>query len=138
MSEWLELARRCEQATGADREIDVLIGMAIDWKTDATRPLREVVSIYGGTAEFVARCIGSTVSIYSHDEHMPRWTASLDAITALIEREMPKCDWQLCKGGECTLIYGGGIYEPLSVEAKAATPALALAACFCRAMAEMR
>jgi len=57
---------------------------------------------------------------------IPKLTASLDAAVALCERVLPRSDWQLCKGGDCTLIYGTRFMEPLVAEASASTPALAL------------
>jgi hypothetical protein len=139
--EWLALAERCEKATGPDREVDVLIGLALDWKTEATRPLREVVAIYGGPAEFVARCIDSPVSIYSHDEHMPRWAGSLDAITAMIERELPGRHWLSGQAGDnwpglfsCWIMPPPGPCD-LDLICRAATEPLARCAAFCRAKA---
>lgn len=142
--QWLELAARCETAKGSDLELDVLVGLALDWKTDATRPLREVVSIYGGPAAFVERCVNSVVSIYSHDEHMPRWSGSLDTITALIERELPgafvnSCSYHVNYGRPWAEIGEPGFLEKdefWQVESDAATEALARCAAFCLAMAE--
>lgn len=100
MSEWLELARRCEQATGADRELD-----------------REI-----------SKAVGDGPSLTPY-------TGSLDCITALIERELPGRLWAAWRhetGAKAAL-------DPTltaAVYADAETPALALCAAFCRAMAE--
>jgi len=65
------------------------------------------------------------------------YTASLDAITALIERELPEVQW-LCRTD--TLGGFGNLYRRRNPDRSwpcfAFTPALALCAAFCRAMAE--
>jgi hypothetical protein len=76
------------------------------------------------------------------DSSLTPHTASLDAITALIERELPGMRW-LCRSD----VKGGtGIVYPKPIAglsaatptwaADAATPALALCAAFAKAMAE--
>lgn len=119
---WLALAERCEKATGPDREIDGKIAHA----------LRPGVLIRGF--------------------YFTPYTASLDAITALIERELPGTSWRIHWRGIgrncCGMIsrLGPDDYDEFNVEFgdevaigrgyRVATPALALCAAFCRAMAE--
>jgi hypothetical protein len=132
---WLALAACCETAEGPDRELDVAIGIAIDWQTEGTRALREVVPLYGGLTEFVAQCINSSFSIYSHDQHMPRWAGSLDAITALIGRELPGAQLTIrpTMDGLTRADLFGDAFRATGI---APTEALARCAAFLRAKAE--
>ena len=109
-AQWLDLAERCEKATGLDRKIEEVIFVAL------------------GRLPY-SPWIGDI-------------TASLDAITALIERELPGMRW-LCRSD----VKGGtGIVYPKPIAglsaatptwaADAATPALALCAAFAKAMAD--
>lgn len=117
--EWLELATRCEKATGRDSLLDDAILTALDYR--------------GG---------------YMGDDGSPEWqkngsyaisgpiTSSLDNVTALIERELPDVTGiiPLTGGDEAWLWPKNG--NPKGWRCNAATPALALCAAFCRAMAE--
>jgi len=128
--EWLALAERIEKATESNREIDGLIGR----------------KSYGeGTVFFNADPAnnGGHVLI-QHYTVMPLLTASLDAITALIEREFPDSKWAALRreiGTKAMLdpIPAKDKIDPAlrtAIYADAETPALALCAVFCRAMAE--
>jgi hypothetical protein len=108
-AQWLALAERCETATGIDYLIDVDI----------------CASSPGGLAQLPGVWI----------------TASLDAITALIERELPRAAWRAVRPLDDRKPQGsiqrrGETFFDIWVDAEAATPALALCAAFCRAMAE--
>lgn len=130
MSEWLELARRCEQATGADQSTDETIATALGW---------EFVGIAGDGAWVIGR--GDAMKALFA---VPEFTTSLDAITALIERELPSA-WVWTLGQNVHhRTWGASINnlneygEPYSVcwGQSRYSPALALCAAFCRAMAE--
>ena len=131
-AEWPALSERCEKATGPDREIDARI-------TLAHRP-------YLFAKPYIQLDIGKWIRTDGCPDVVtaPDYTASLDAITALIERHVldvcshgyeKTCDeqWKGCVGfveiprsdGETKFIYGHAI-----------TPALSLCSSFCRAMAE--
>jgi hypothetical protein len=119
--EWIALAERCEKATWPDREIDGTIFDALSLDLSIS-------------AEHLAKDKRLTL------EWLPRYSASLDVITALIERELPEVQW-LCRpdkeGGFANLYRmgnTGGVI--MSWPCYAATPALALCAAFCRAMAD--
>lgn len=134
--QWLALAERCEKATGLDMEINVTIQAYVS----------------GWSAETLAYFL-TDFRISRFD----RYTASLDAITALIERELPKSSWlggyaqqEDCDsddgmpGGWGRLFpafseqfypKGDEEHERFLVEG-CATTALALCAAFCRVMAE--
>jgi hypothetical protein len=117
--EWIALAERCEKATGPEREIDAAIHDAVYGGSEACG----AVIRWGGGVQWIAP-----------------YTSSLDAITALIERELPEMRW-LCRtnneGGF------GNLYRKATLDLSdfrawpcyAATPALALCAAFCRACA---
>jgi hypothetical protein len=124
MSEWLELARRCEQATGAD-----------DHKTiaETTKAIMRALGYELRHGAFFRRnnggewfCDGSRIMV------------SLDAITTLIERELPGALYgsDVFDGRAGAVIDGqtrGDMGEHIG---SAATEALARCAAFCRAMAE--
>jgi hypothetical protein len=115
--EWLALAERCEKATGPDREIDgaIIAALGFSWRGMDYWDNATSTKILRGRTDY---------------------TASLDAITALIEREMTDAGWsahseyydesvgRITRRGKDTIV------------CYAATPALALCAAFCRAMAE--
>jgi hypothetical protein len=108
-ADWLSLASRCEAAKGADRGLDQAIQAAWTQKRHHT-----------GT------------------DTLPRLTGSLDAITALIERELP--GWAIKSGKtrnneflSWATVWG---HEDTQITAttRARTEALARCAAFCRAM----
>ena len=119
--EWLALASRAEDATGPDRSLDWDILKALGW------------SSIGGNVYDANYCAHQIV---------PNPTGSIDAIVALIERELPGAGITLDKywlakpegavwDAKLTIgIHGGGGYS------EGPSAALALTAAFCRAMAE--
>ena len=106
-ADWLALAERCEKAMEPDCQLDL---------------------------QLVSAAIGERWQLGT--DTVPRYTASLDAITALIERELPNVTGiiPLTSGDEAWLWPKNG--NPKGWRCNAATPALALCAAFCRAMAE--
>jgi hypothetical protein len=119
--EWIALAERCEKATVPDDRLS----FAIDKLLFAPRLIRGFKAL-------------------------APYTASLDAITALTERELPDYHWRI-QGGRKDTGWTQMSGDPRAyIKAKAsrlaahtdgkdgeaATPALALCAAFCRAMAE--
>lgn len=128
--EWLALAERCEKATGLDREIDFKIGFATGWRKD----------IIDGNEMVLDWECNEFPNHYG--SLLPSVTESLDAITALIERELPGLGWRIAGRDE----HGGKPYAQIRWPIKdqvwkqeishAATPALAICAAFCRAMAD--
>jgi hypothetical protein len=125
-TEWIALAERCQKATGPEREIDGDIAHVAKQFVDYLPRVPERPWLW---AEFV-----------EPDDwecwEAPEYTASLDAITALIAKEMTDAGWsahseyydenvgRIMRRGKDTIVR------------YAATPALALCAAFCRAMAE--
>lgn len=79
----LELAERCEKATGPDRELDCAILAAIDWREpdweEGERTVREMVARRGLSA--FAKSADEGMSIW---RHLPRPTASFDAAMTLV------------------------------------------------------
>jgi hypothetical protein len=127
-AEWIDLAERCEKAKGLDRETDGDIAHAAKQFVDYLPRVPERPWLW---AEFV-----------DPDDwecwEAPEYTASLDAITALIERELPGYSWRLLKGQRYITaeLWLSGDCDGHLWALDAATPALALCAAFCRAMAE--
>jgi hypothetical protein len=121
--EWLTLAERCEKATGPDRDIDAEI-------YDATTHHLLYAGEYAGKR--AVRRSGGAV-------WLPFFTYSIDDITALIEREMPKAMGSV-QFGESVFPASGGYVAQLIIgepdyTCEGRTPALALCAAFCRAKA---
>ena len=80
MSDFNELANRCEKASGPDRELDILIGYAVDLRgDDGHLNLRESFDICG--MEQMLRMAESYQNIWRQE--LPRYTASIDAIRTL-------------------------------------------------------
>jgi hypothetical protein len=80
--EWLELATRCEKATGPDARIDGTIAKAVNLLSADAHFLGQ--DAWG--LETNIWVIGGFASYEFPD--VEEYTASLDAITALIEREL--------------------------------------------------
>jgi hypothetical protein len=120
-AEWIALAERCEGATGPDRDLDCALYALV------RRHMNPVALLESFRREI---SIQSMVDCF---------TASLDAITALIERELPGWEWQANgnrgKPKSLAWVYSGSQHDKVH-KSYAATPALALCAAFCRAMAE--
>lgn len=133
--QWLDLADRCEKATGPDREIDATIAIALfGW-----REVVEYIDPWGEVPRFINKdgdgpCIPE------------RYAESLDAITALIEREIPHALYYVSfswaaesKAATGVINVFGGVAPKRYVEQQhtgtATAAALALCAAFCRAMA---
>jgi hypothetical protein len=108
-AEWIALAERCEKATGSDREIDWSIhALSIEWP----------------------------VHLVPRNPEHPTFTASLDDMTALIERELPEVTGIIpLTGGDEAWLWPKSGNPKGGWRCNAATPALALCAAFCRAMA---
>ena len=151
--QWITLTERIEKATGPDRGIDGLIGALIHGGRAAhefteDHPGARARRSYGEGAVFFNADPANNGGhiLMEHYTTMPPLTASLDAITALIERELP--GWTL--GLHSHLKYDAtfshantwlsrahiSTARPALLTAQAATLALALCAAFCRAMAE--
>ncbi len=132
LEQWLYLAERIEKATGADQEIDAAISIALD-------------AVPKGFTAGKTRGFESRFSNKSGDTwDAPRYTNSIDIITALIERKFPNSKWaarRLETGAKAMLdpIPAKDKIDPAlrtAIYADAETPALALCAVFCQAMSE--
>lgn len=140
---WLELAARCEAAKEADREIDGLIEAALKWHLPGVYPKLTDAAVWEADKGRVTVWFSKTgleASVYA----APSYTASLDAITALIERELPAAwAWTLGQnihhrtwGVSINNLDDSGAPYSVCWGQSNHTPALALCAAFCRAMAE--
>lgn len=123
-SEWLALVERCAAAKGPDRDIDAAIEKAT-----------------GNCRAFAHYTFGDDDGTY----YVPTsYTASLDAITALIGEKLPAA-WTWTLGQNIhhrhwvisinNLDSDGAPYS-VCLESSKYSPALALCAAFCQAMAE--
>lgn len=128
---WTEIATACEKATGPDDQLDWAILMALCGKS------------YGDT------WLAAPAAQYalSNDQRYwaPEWTGRLDAITALIERELPEyypqVELRKMVNDQCRATFFIRNQDKDAFEqfiewdfAESATPALALCAAFARAM----
>lgn len=135
MTDYEELAKRCEAATGADRELEARIWCVLNGKrykghsqayrsnetqveyTEPPKRTRHVTSGYRG------------------NPHPPRWTASIDAAMTLVPAG---CDWLMdnfdgdCGKPSAWVHKRGSAREIVSITG--ATPALALTAASLRAI----
>jgi hypothetical protein len=132
--QWLALAERCEKAKNGDWKLDG------DILTLAGGVIRKItrLGLRGRTAGSERYFPPGSISVNGYP--IPDITASLDVITALIEREFPGIPGDVGIGalahGETTyhaVLYVGG--DDVSHCGDASTPALALCGAFCRAMA---
>lgn len=131
--QWIDIARRCEEAKAADKSIDGAILRGLGWTV---------------SPRFVSKLSWvKDDNIIRADES--RLTRSIDAITALIERELPGWIWriysavpeteisqQLPPQAAMTELHAN--HEPFYGQVLvtcAATEPLAFCAAFCRAMA---
>lgn len=135
MTDLLSLAARVEAAEGPERELDVQIAVAIDWRWP---DWEEGESTARGQAEkhglpwLVERVIRGYASVW---RNMPHFTASLDAAMTLV----PVGFGFVVHGPSDDQFHAG--CAPLWPDAwgedrKAATPALALCAASLRARAQ--
>jgi hypothetical protein len=111
-----EILARLETATGPDREIDCMIGYAVDWTPNGGVPFREICAETEGGYANVARRYAC-----------PHYTASLNAVVALIESELPGWVWEV-KGPTDPLanVWRLGDFLNTAIKKKGATPPLAL------------
>lgn len=117
-SEWLELADRCEAATGAQDALDEALHAAMGFVL--VGPEGDCCWVRGE---------GRNMQVFYE---LPGLTGSLDAITRVIEKELVGYDYTVGrKNGGLTTHAQCGSHEI----SYGATPALALCAAFCRAMA---
>ena len=145
--EWLGLATRIEDTNGPNREIDALMLRYVDWKDadheDGDKTWAESFDKWGlqKSAEMLDRytCVW---------RHLPKFTESLEKVTALIEQQFVRAEWSVDNGsvhvGEdlddvirsptATLFQRDPFIDE---EVMATTPTLALCAAFCRAMAKL-
>lgn len=130
----LALADRCEQATGADRELDVAIAVAACGFFVA-EPRWEG----GPTGYGYVDAEGSRVEPgHGGMQLVRKFTRSLDAAMTLIDAE---CFWRLGHDGEGPdpSLFEARVFDPMQMDrpalATAATPTLAITAACLRAIA---
>ncbi|MDR3502912.1 MAG: hypothetical protein P4L79_10040 [Legionella sp.] len=127
-SEWNALAAKCEAATGLDREIDVLLAVAVG----------DVPAGYVRHDAFTWICKQKYGLPLTYSP--ATFTDSIDAIVSLIRRELSGWHWE-CGADKTAMVRDAADIWESSVKNdhvcwKAASPALALCTAFCRAKAE--
>jgi len=132
MTDLTSLIERVEAATVGSRELDILVGAAVDLRVDGCpQSFRSSFELCG--MEQMLRMVESPQNILR--EALPRYTTSIDAALTLLPDG--KC-WRLAHGHlvGCTSavaeVMERGFGTKLSL-AEAATPALALLAAILRA-----
>ena len=125
----LDLAARCEQATGADRELDAAIAKAVG----------------ADHGQKTGWCNGDNGDYFVIDECSLHYTASLDAAMTLLPSNFSgqAWTWRFNEGkrrkAKCTVwTHDDGYrkYSRLNLEVYAATPALALTTACLKALAQ--
>ncbi len=133
---------RVRAATGADRELDAAIWLACFEPQIASFDVTFHVEQYDN---YLSRTSIETVLggvwVDEMDPPLRHYTASLDAVVALIERKLPGWRWNLNKQSHATMAMvfrpGGSCEESDdSGAAMLATPALALCAALLSALIE--
>lgn len=128
------LAERVEGLGGPDREVDVLIALAIDWGHPASPcTLRHLHKALGASLAELVRDAESPQMITSQ---LPRFTASIDSALSLVP------EGHQCSIGNSPIAWWahvGPLNDPNSDETAytGATPALALCAAALRARASI-
>ncbi len=130
MSQIAELIKRVEGLTGPDREMDVMV----------------VYAFFPDIGPYNGQCIGDE-PIFWHEPYRkqpcPEFTASLDAVVALIERVRPGWGYAVRKKSIDPVSYDAGVASPyywtgegveVDANADASTPALALLLALLRSM----
>jgi hypothetical protein len=140
MTDLLTLSRRVSEADGPSRELDLQVSAALFWKPGWIDSVRTAMAP-AGTVWFTAGNCDQAMALHCD------WTASLDAVAALIAEKLPGWAWsagvdheEFLMAGEppCSGTVMGNVREwqpafdePPEIaydhhERKAATPALAL------------
>lgn len=122
-----ELSRRVSEAEGPSRELDVEIWLALDGR-NTRKQWSYVHEATGKTCE-----IDETRDATRRLITVPEYTASLDAVAALIAEKLPGCGWQIGQTEEdmdfrcwARVLKRSALFAPPNGVAK--TPALALLA----------
>lgn len=135
MSALLDLAERCEAATGPDRELDAAIWCELNGREYPEPPYTQMLQHdrYDPSKGTFEQGTQSGILLQSYKDNALSYTASLDAAMTLVPEG---CFWA---GGDHPELGAAmtvtNIQGSLPQAAKAATPALALCAAALRARA---
>ena len=128
MTDLLTISRRVSEATGPSRELDAKVAEAIGWRAshDPWWNWHEGPRYDPPGDEWCIRRDGR--NDLACNEALPSFTASLDAVAALIAEKLPWFKWSLHKSGSP---YVAGVMRDAPIRTMphmgvAATPALAL------------
>lgn len=131
MTDLPELSRRVSEAQGPSRELDAKVAEAIGWRVsrDPWWNWHEGPRYDPPGDEWCIRRDGR--NDLACNEALPAFTASLDAVAALIAEKLPGCGWQIGQTEEdmdfrcwARVLKRSALFAPPN--GVAATPALAL------------
>lgn len=132
-----EILARLEAATGPDREIDCMIGYAVDLTAHLTEDqlsFRQSADCRKQDWAIIAETFAPDSGLFWSD-YLPPYTASLDAVTALIESELP--GWVRSVAGRSREGFKASVWSDYALSsARAATEPLALLTATIRALAD--
>lgn len=84
MAKLSELIDRVEKATGPDRDLDAEIDVALFGGETVWKQANYTMESYPASRRPSKQHVGGFAN-----EHVPPYTASLDAVVALVEKELP-------------------------------------------------
>ena len=94
----MTLIDRLRQATGPDRELDYLIAIAVDLHMpEVGMTAKQLLNVHDGDLKAFMAAGESGYSALK--DCLPRFTASIDAALALVERMLPNCRGDVHWGG---------------------------------------
>lgn len=127
----LNLAERCEKATGPDRELDADLDVALFGGVTVWKQANYTMESYPASRRESKHHVGGFVN-----NHVPLYTASLDAAIALVERMKPGWGFYLRsdkEGHGCGLVYPDA-FRVTPCHCMGATPAIAVCLALFRAL----
>lgn len=141
-AEWVAIAERCERAAGADRELDAEIAVGCRLWLETRYAVSGLIDpLWRADYDGLFSVLAGPAKMPVCTREAPLYTASLDAIVSLIERELPDPTWRLLS--DCGRAFAFinidhylGEAPGVGWHTQAATPALALCSAFAKAKAE--
>ena len=121
MTDLPSLIAAVEAASGPDREIDAMVAVHLGMIDEREAAIGFRLDKSGETKMVISPKVS-------------RFTASIDAVVALIRREMPGVEWSLHGGGETSFVFFEPDERPEHEPDEAPTEALALLLAFLRAV----
>lgn len=123
----LDLAARCEAASGADRELDVRVSLALSGTPYAESDVADILNYRDEPTGYG--------KYRPADEYVPTYTSSLDAAMKLVPEKLTWHAGRHVHAGWCNAYIVVPQHRDQHIYVKAKTPALALTAAALRARA---